>query len=107
MKAHVASQDSQSLPDVSCDCHANEPSNLWPRKTRRQVSQAAFPDIEVDEHGREWVIGASSSPQAFAGPIFNGEDSSATAPALLVEGRLDDEPPRMAVDAEMIFNHKA
>src|ERR1700690_4403026 len=40
---------------ISCDCHANEPFNLWSERLDKEY-RSRLPRIEIDAQGAKWVI---------------------------------------------------
>ena len=40
---------------ISCDCHANEPANLWHQRLDEKY-RSRLPRFEVDEKGVKWMV---------------------------------------------------
>src|SRR5216683_1497499 len=89
---------------ISCDCHANEPSNLWTERLDARY-RSRLPRIEIDEHGVKWVLCDGLRRMRLQDSIFDGEDLVRNKAGALVAERLQDDL-RDGVDAEIIFPNK-
>src|SRR5215470_4297921 len=58
---------------ISCDCHANEPSNLWHERLDKEY-RSRLPRIEVDAQGVKWMISDGLRRTRIQESIFEGED---------------------------------
>ena len=89
---------------ISCDCHANEPGNLWHQRIDPQY-RSRLPRIEVDAQGVKWVVSDGLRRTRIQESIFEGEDLIRTKAGAIISERLDDRR-RDGVDAEIIFPNK-
>ncbi len=89
---------------ISCDCHANEPSNLWTERLDARY-RSRLPRIEIDEHGVKWVLSDGLRRMRLQDSIFDGEDLVRNKAGALVAERLQDDL-RDGVDAEIILPNK-
>jgi len=89
---------------ISCDCHANEPANLWNERLDEKY-RSRLPRIEADENGVKWMVSDGMRRSRLQESIFEGEDLIRTRTgANVAERRTDDL--RDGVDAEIIFPNK-
>lgn len=89
---------------ISCDCHANEPSNLWAERLDAKY-RSRLPRIEIDQHGVKWVLSDGLRRTRLQDSIFDGEDLERNKVGALIADRLADDR-RDGVDAEVIFPNK-
>ena len=89
---------------ISCDCHANEPANLWVERIEAKY-KSRLPRIEVDEHGVKWAVSDGLRRVRLQESIFEGEDLIRNKAGADVQERLADRR-RDGVDAEIIFPNK-
>jgi predicted TIM-barrel fold metal-dependent hydrolase len=89
---------------ISCDCHANEPSDLWHKRLDEKFRRR-LPRIEIDENGVKWVISDTLRRTRLQDSIFEGEDLARNQAGTDIGERLKDRA-RDGVDAELIFPNK-
>ena len=89
---------------ISCDCHANEPANLWSERLDKTY-RARLPRIELDAHGVKWVISDGLRRTRLQDSIFEGEDLVRNKAGAIISERLEDRR-RDGVDGEIIFPNK-
>jgi len=89
---------------ISCDCHANEPADLWQRRLDEKYRRR-LPRIEIDENGVKWVISDGLRRTRLQDSIFEGEDLARNQAGADIGERLKDRA-RDGVDAELIFPNK-
>src|SRR5713226_9740415 len=58
---------------ISCDCHANEPANLWNERLDEKY-RSRLPRIEVDKNGVKWMVSDGMRRSRLQESIFEGED---------------------------------
>src|SRR5579864_5187046 len=89
---------------ISCDCHANEPANLWHQRLDEKY-RSRLPRFEIDEKGVKWMVSDGLRRSRLQESIFEGEDLVRNRTgANVAERRTDDL--RDGVDAEIIFPNK-
>jgi predicted TIM-barrel fold metal-dependent hydrolase len=89
---------------ISCDCHANEPGDLWHKRLDEKFRRR-LPRIEIDENGVKWVISDTLRRTRLQDSIFEGEDLARNQAGADIGERLKDRV-RDGVDAELIFPNK-
>lgn len=89
---------------ISCDCHANEPNNLWQERIEPKYKDR-LPKIEIDANGVKWMISDGLRRTRIQDSIFEGEDLARNQAGATIEQRLSDRR-RDGVDAEIIFPNK-
>lgn len=89
---------------ISCDCHANEPADLWQKRLDEKYRRR-LPRIEIDENGVKWVISDGLRRTRLQDSIFEGEDLARNQAGANIGERLKDRA-RDGVDAELIFPNK-
>jgi predicted TIM-barrel fold metal-dependent hydrolase len=89
---------------ISCDCHANEPANLWHQRLDEKY-RSRLPRFEVDEKGVKWMVSDGLRRSRLQESIFEGEDLVRNRTGANVAERRSDDL-RDGVDAEIIFPNK-
>ena len=89
---------------ISCDCHANEPVNLWVDRIDAKY-RSRLPRIEVDQDGVKWVVSDGLRRTRLQDSIFDGEDLARVKAGADVTERFADRR-RDGVDAEIIFPNR-
>src|SRR5262249_21076255 len=96
--------DSNRYLMISCDCHANEPGNLWAERIEPKFRDR-LPKIEIDENGVKWMVSDGLRRTRIQDSIFEGEDLARNQAGANIAQRLADRR-RDGVDAEIIFPNK-
>jgi hypothetical protein len=89
---------------ISCDCHANEPANLWHTRLDKEY-RARLPRIEVDAQGVKWMISDGLRRTRLQESVFEGEDLVRNKAGAIISERLEDRR-RDGIDAEIMFPNK-
>ncbi len=91
---------------ISCDTHANEPSDLMKGRIDKKFSER-LPRVEVDKDGNRWHIVEGMEPARWNmdDSDLQGEDRERNAVTADPKERLLDQE-RDGVDAEIIFPNK-
>jgi predicted TIM-barrel fold metal-dependent hydrolase len=89
---------------ISCDCHANEPVNLWIDRIDAKY-RSRLPRIEVDQDGVKWVVSDGLRRTRLQDSIFDGEDLVRVKAGADIAARFADRR-RDGVDAEIIFPNR-
>jgi predicted TIM-barrel fold metal-dependent hydrolase len=89
---------------ISCDCHANEPANLWSERLDEKY-RSRLPRFEIDEKGVKWMVSDGLRRSRIQESIFEGEDLIRNRTGANVAERRHDDL-RDGVDAEIVFPNK-
>src|SRR5437588_12824195 len=74
---------------ISCDCHANEPANLWVERIEEKY-RSRLPRIEIDADGVKWMVSDGLRRTRLQESIFEGEDLIRTRAGAEISERLED-----------------
>ncbi len=89
---------------VSCDCHAQEPADLWAKRIEPEYRHR-IPRQEVDDDGVKWQVTEGHRPTKIRDLKFEGEDKDRNEAGYDIDERLR-HMDQDGVDVELVFPNK-